>query len=257
MPLLKIDRVATQPEVEALHLAGADLITFSVCENLDFLDIRGDLELDERDLSLAEALILSYESPLLCGVELYPDTDLEAHWEQILNFDFVQFSLHMVHDQNFPSEAFLLKLHQQKMPVLYAQLELGSCMPVDYSLTFLRELDCQLASAFQLEIMTDYEDAWEDLISVHPEYPDDCIQLEQLQRFCSNLPQFLSLNVNAENIEAIATAFPQALGLSLIIGQDPYGSQHMSDLEDVLTALKKINKKQEPGLGSKLERFSR
>lgn len=243
--LLKVDRVASRRELEELCLAGADLITLSVCENLTFLKQEGELELDERDLSLRDAVSLAQASPLPCGLELYPDTDLQRHWETLLTFDFLQFPLSMVQGAAFPSEELLLELRRQQMPVLYSQLELGSCMPVDYSFDFLRELDCQLAASFQLEIMADYENAWEDLLTIHPDYPDDCIQVEQIQHLSRNLPLFLSLNVNPQNIESISTAFPQAMGLTLIMGQDPYGSQHICSLETALAALKHMRIKQE------------
>lgn len=174
-PLLKVDRVCLHSELQALMAAGANMFCFSVCESLP---AGTAFQPSPRDLKLRDAVELARQTDLPCGVELLSLEDLDKAWEQLHFFDFVQFSAAMLSEQNFPPMQAVSRLRQASKAICYTHLQYVHDLSEDFWLEPLREIDCQAASVFQVDMQFTALNANAELRS-------------QLQRLCGNYPLVL------------------------------------------------------------------
>lgn len=227
--LLKVNRVATGEEAQALEAAGADLVGFHEGDDVLF-DIETDpFWTDERYVYSADLAELAAG---LTRAEAFVETTSYGLGEALCakaraaGMQRIQIGDHLALK---PSALEACRSHGLSLYYGGRYITAEDVMMAGD----LAAAEWPLLEALDLQVFTSTADAWALLSSPPPELTGDIVLMSDLLSLAARLPLFVSLNLTPANCEAVLQALTSTpiRGLSLTLSPESSGAYHTVTVE--------------------------
>lgn len=222
---LKVERVKSINEALALEKLGVNFIVVSLVTDKRFSD--------DRSISIKEAEKIK--------ASIQPNTMFAIEIDNFSNFDYIKNILQpdyiQVLDQNFLSEILTTK-DMKNVNIIFGSLII-SC---DDNIDWIIPETCEGFNniTYQLDILGDYDNAWENLTKECGKYPDD-LTLKDIQIFSEKEATYVSTDITPKNFKEVLTALPNVKGFTFTLGDKVnFNTFHFIKYDDLLDLLSKV-----------------
>jgi hypothetical protein len=238
--LKKVDRVKDINEAIQLEKLEVDFIGISLIDDPRFTD----------DRKVSEATALSIRNVLKKSA-LVGEIALDSDWEQILplikkiGFDYIQ----VWGNQIIPWE-FQQELSRLNIGIIYSNIEASYEDDPAWILSDANDLQIINNTFFQIDFLGDMENSWNYLKQEAPNYPDDELQIQDINHLAEQYPLFITLDYTPDNVLEIINQLSEINGITMTIAESSQRNDlHYFNYVAILDILSKL--KQEKILLSK------
>jgi len=236
---VKVDRVCSVEEALELESMGVNAICVSLVENVRFSDRR------VIDMDTAVEIRQS-----LKNADYIAEVDID--WEIPKLIEIATrggFSILQANNARCPSLSHRMALKAEGLSLSYSYNEVThDDGDVDVSMAFFqseKSAGHDLNAAFyQLDLLSEYDNAWNFLKFEADEYPDDTVQIENINTFSKEWPTLACLDYSPSNVKDIVESLPNLQGIAMVLVDNSLREDfHFFDLDsvkEVLNALQSV-----------------
>lgn len=227
--IIKVDRVKSVTEAKELEELGANFIGVSLYKDLRFDDMRTvDLK---TAISIKNCLkTAKYVGEVSCEGNYHEQMQLVKE----VGFEYIQLSGYKI-----PPSDFIRHIKLQGIKIICSGITASHDDDPIWILSHFLEQEELSNALFQIDLLPEYQNAWEFLKDESPEYPDE-LQVEDINQLAENNKLLITLNYSSHNILDVISCFPNIKGISMILGNSLMDDLHRFDYHEVLMLLRKI-----------------
>ena len=229
--VIKVDRVASFQEAKELEGLGVDIISL-------------DLEADPRfgdNRCISEELFCRIKQvcnfPEYCISMSMTDKNLsiiERH-----SFDYFQYF-----QMEEPTDCIRNYLNTSNINVIMSGLNACHDDDIAWVKGSLQDDGNIFAKIFQVDLLADLNGAWKFLKQESPKYPEEMLQIEDINILSSQFPLIIELDFTPSNVVEILNYFPYIQGINFKLGENPLRNDlhciEFDTLMNILHVLKNI-----------------
>ncbi len=207
----KVGRVKSVDEAFMLEEVGANLISFSLSDNLKFKDER---VVTEETVLLIQKVLNKAKTYGEIHIDNCDPHDV-VKLAKKLDLDYIQ-----PIGQAVPSQTIRETLFKDNIGIIYSNIEVSHDEDPAWILSRYQKKKNLNVSFFQLDLLPEYQDSWLFLTNKSPQYPEE-IQIEDIRELGIKNPLLLTLNFNPDNIFNIFNRIASIRGIALEIENNP------------------------------------
>lgn len=227
--LIKVDRVRSAFEAVALEDLGADLIAVDLAVNGRFAD--------HRTLTIAEAVDIA-DSLRRTAVVAAMDLTHGDPANVITTVHRVGATLVQPLVNAVPPQAMRSALLSAGIGIVYAGIELSHDDDPSWVFSGHDDHPDLNATMFQLDVFSEYKDAWQFLRDESPEYPEE-FQIDDLNQLAATRPILATLDFTPENVAEVLGRLPAITGIALVLAEHASRTDlHFHSFSNTLEVLK-------------------
>lgn len=228
----KVDRVKDINEAIELEKLGVDFIGVSLIEDPRFSD--------NRKVSGATALSIR---KVLKKSTLVGEIALNSNWNQIISlvksvgFDYIQ-----VWDNQIVPEELKQQLLKLDIGIIYSNIEASHEDDPSWIIDETKSNKNISKTFFQVDLLGEVENSWHFLNQETPKYPDEELQIEDINNLAEKYPLFITLDYTPMNIVDIVSQLLAIKGITMTIAQSSARKDiHCFDYSTTLDIISKLN----------------
>ncbi len=227
--IIKVDRVRSASEAVALEDLGATMIAVDLAVNARFAD--------HRTLTISEAVDVAdavRTATLVAAMDLSNgDPDNLISLARRVGATLVQPLVNAV-----PPHAVRLALHKAKIGIIYSGIEISHDDDPTWILSGHDTYPDLNATMFQVDVFSEYRDAWQFLRDESPEYPEE-FQIDDLNHLARDRPILATLDFAPGNVAEILLKLPKITGIAVVLAEHASRTDlHFHSFPDALEVLK-------------------
>ncbi len=234
--LKKVDRVKEINEAIQLEKLGVDFIGVSLIDDPRFSD--------DRKVSEARALSIRNvvkKSALVGEIIVHDDFEPILSLIKKIGLDYIQVSENQIIPVEFKQE--LAKLNRG---IIYSNIEASYEDDPAWILDEYESYQNGNNTFFQVDLLGDMENSWNYLKQEAPNYPDQELQIQDLNHLAEKYPLLITLDYTPDNILEIISQLSAVKGITMTIAEssqrnDIHYFNYLAVL-DILSKLKSLSK---------------
>lgn len=229
-PIIKVDRVCSVQEAITLQELGVDIISITPETNrYKWFD---DCRQISTDVACQMQKIIT-KAKYCVEISL---ADINKNYSLIENnnFDTIEFLT-----QEIPDLAIQRKIKEKKIDIIYSSISVSYEDDPNWIFSPFQNVD---GVFFQADLLSDVTDSWNFLKNQCPQYPDELIQVKDINQLSLDFPLIITLDFSVDNIRDILLTFPKIKGISLRLGENPIRNDlHYTDFPNLISILNVVN----------------
>jgi hypothetical protein len=224
-PITKVDRVCSAEEARKLQDLGVDIISVDLESDKKFSDNRYISE------NIAYDIYKVLTSTKYCASLSLADRNLPILKNNC--FDYLQFS--RIEEPTACIESYLKEC---KIDLIYSGIEISYEDDLSWIENSLQDKIVLNTTLFQVDLLSDMDNSWEFLKHKSPEYPEELLQIEDINKLSSRFPLIIEIDFTSNNILEIMHCFPEIKGMNFRLGANPLRNDlHFIDFDKLVNTL--------------------
>ncbi|MFI1995442.1 hypothetical protein [Actinoplanes sp. NPDC020271] len=226
--IIKVDRVQSASEAAALEARGVTMIAVDLAVNARFAD--------HRTLTVGQAVEVTAAvraATVVAAMDLSndePDRLIAA--ARRVGASLVQPLVNAV-----PPHAVRSALRAAHLGIVYAGIEVSHDDDPSWVFSGHDDYPDLNATLFQVDVFSEYRDAWQFLRDESPEYPEE-FQIDDLNGLAGGRPILATLDFTPANIGEILAKLPRIAGITIVLAdQTSRTDLHFHSYPDALSTL--------------------
>ena len=232
MHQIKVDRVCSVEEAIILRDLGADIIGISLDSQSVFSD--------HRTVSFKKALSISRKLTRVktCLILEKGFTPTERF---ILKAAQAKFSYIQIYINLFPEYWPAQEIRDSGLDIIYEGLTANYDDDPSWVVDSFRSDRDFTGVTCQIDLMDGIGDGWNFFTQETPKYPDEELQIQDVNDICKKTDSFITIDLTPENIHSVLNSFPEALGAYMTLGANPsHNCVHYFSFDQVVSVLRQL-----------------
>jgi hypothetical protein len=204
-PIIKVDRVRSVQEALELQDLGVQIICTVIDPIYNFSD--------DRDISLEISKDIGKslkKSELCCEINISRQS---INFLKEINCKYVQISSHKIIDIKMRQA-----LEGEGIGIIYSEPNISYDSDPSWVMLPFEDEENLNASFYNIDLLADIEDSWNFFFRECPNYPDELLQVKEINEISSHYPILIGLDYSISNIKEIINLIPNAKGINFRIG---------------------------------------